>query len=314
MRPFGVLLAASWVIIASEASSRLDVIDLPTGFFPEGITNGEGWTAYVGSLISGNIWKGDLETGQSEVFEVAAPGPAVGLDHDRRSGYLFVAGGQIGTARVYDEDFALVADLVLSEGNSSFVNDVIITKTAAFFTDSYQPYIYKVNLDRETGALVDGSAVETLLLSDNVLVLEGAVNVNGIVATDDGSALIVVNMQSRQLFSVDPDTGAATLIDLGGELLPGEGAGGLVLRKNTLWVIENALEQVLEVSLAADLSCGSVAPRVLSNPLFNYPTTAMRKGNSLYAVNAKLGVAIEDIPTTTYEIVRVDRDSGELAC
>ncbi|CAB1100032.1 unnamed protein product [Ectocarpus sp. CCAP 1310/34] len=52
MRLFGVLLAASWAIIASEASSRLDVIDLPTGFFPEGITNGEGWTAFVGSLLS----------------------------------------------------------------------------------------------------------------------------------------------------------------------------------------------------------------------------------------------------------------------
>ncbi|CAM9723592.1 unnamed protein product [Ectocarpus sp. 8 AP-2014] len=143
MRPFGVLLAASWAIIASEASSRLDVIDLPTGFFPEGITNGEGWTAFVGSLLNGNIWKGDLETGQGEVFELGAPGPAVGLDHDRRSGYLFVAGGPLGTARVYDEDFALVADLALSDGNSSFVNDVIITKTAAFFTDSSQPKIYK---------------------------------------------------------------------------------------------------------------------------------------------------------------------------
>ncbi|CAB1101468.1 unnamed protein product [Ectocarpus sp. CCAP 1310/34] len=84
------------VIIPSEGSLRLDVIDLPTGFFPEGITNGEGWTAFVGSWMSRNIWKGDLETGHGEVFELAAPGPAVGLDHDRQSGYLFVAGGQLG--------------------------------------------------------------------------------------------------------------------------------------------------------------------------------------------------------------------------
>ncbi|CAM9696372.1 unnamed protein product [Ectocarpus sp. 13 AM-2016] len=339
MRPFGVLLAASCAMIASEASSRLDVIDLPTGFAPEGITNGEGWTAYVGSLSSGNIWKGDLETGHGDVFEVGAPGPAVGLDHDRRSGYLFVAGGPVGTARVYDEDFALVADLALSDGNSSFVNDVIITKTAAFFTDSFRPNIYKarqlrppldefrprkwghsmsrrqrpVNLDRETGALVDGLAVHTLVLSDNVPVLEGAFNVNGIEATDDGSALIIVNTEAQQLFAVDPDTGAATLIDLGGELIPGRG-DGLVLRKNTLWVVDNSLERIWEVSLAANLTCGSLAPRSISNPLFDVQTTAMRKGNSLYAVNAKFGVAAEDVPATAYEIVRVDRDSGELAC
>ncbi|CAN0243167.1 unnamed protein product, partial [Ectocarpus sp. 8 AP-2014] len=82
----------------------------------------------------------------------------------------------------------------------------------------------------------------------------------------------------------------------------------------TLWIVDNALEQILEVSLAADLSCGSLAPRALSNPLFDTQTTAMRKGNSLYAVNAKFGVAAEDVATTAYEIVRVDRDSGELVC
>lgn len=38
----------------------------------------------------------------------------------------------------------------------------------------------QVNLDRKTGALVDGYDVETLNLSDNVPVLEGAFNVNGI--------------------------------------------------------------------------------------------------------------------------------------
>lgn len=32
------------------ASSRLDIIDLPTGFGPEGITLAEEWTVYVGSF------------------------------------------------------------------------------------------------------------------------------------------------------------------------------------------------------------------------------------------------------------------------
>eukprot|EP00752_Nemacystus_decipiens_P012928 g11442.t1 len=305
----GMLLLASVLIIGSaNGSSRLDVIDLPLGFFPEGITNGDEWTAYVGSLATGNIWKGSLETGEGEVMEVNAPGPAVGLDHDRRSGYLFVCGGPTGTARVYDdESFDLVADLAMAgDGESSFVNDVIITKTAAYFTDSFQPKIYKVNLDRGTGALVDGSTVETLYLSDNVPVLEGEFNVNGIEAVDDGSTLIIVNSQAQQLFTVDPDTGAAAEIDLGGELLPGNG-DGLVLRKNTLWVVDNSLEQIHEISLSPDLSCGVIAPRSLASPLFDTQTTAMRKGNSLYAVNAKFATADEDVPSTPYEIVRTFR-------
>lgn len=51
---------------------------------------------------------------------------------------------------------------------------------------------------------------------------------NVLQAVDDGSALIVVTSQSQQLFSVDPNTGVATEIDLGGELLPGAGSDGLV--------------------------------------------------------------------------------------
>eukprot|EP00903_Cladosiphon_okamuranus_P016257 g14994.t1 len=307
----GMLLLASVLVGCANASSRLDVIDLPVGFFPEGITNGDEWIAYVGSLATGNIWKGSLETGEGEVMELNAPGPAVGLDHDRRSGYLFVCGGPTGTARVYDEDFSLVADLAMAS-NTSFVNDVIITKTAAYFTDSFQPMIYKVNLDRATGALVDGSAVETLYLSDNVPVLDGAFNINGIEAVDDGSALIIVNTESLQLFAVDPNTGAATEIDLGAKFPPGTRGDGLVLRKNTLWVVDNGLERIHEVSLSPDLSCGSVVPRSLASPLFDTQSTAMRKGNSLYAVNAKFGTADEDVATTPYEIVRVDRDDGVL--
>ncbi|CAM9955305.1 unnamed protein product [Ectocarpus sp. 13 AM-2016] len=171
----------------------------------------------------------------------------------------------------------------------------------------------QVNLDRETGALVDGSSFETLVLSDNFPFVEEEINLNGIEVTDDGSALIVVNSESQQVYAVDPDTGDATVINLGGDVL-GPRGDGLVLRKNTLWVSDNVLEQIFEVSLSADLSCGSVATRTLSNPLFDRQTTAMRKGNSLYAVNAKLDVAEEDIATTAYEIVRVDRDGGELAC
>lgn len=45
---------------------------------------------------------------------------------------------------MYDEDFALVADLAFGNEGTSIINDVVVTKTAAFFTDSFQPHIYKV--------------------------------------------------------------------------------------------------------------------------------------------------------------------------
>lgn len=59
------------------------------------------------------------------------------------------------------------------------------------------------------------------------------------------------------------------------------------------------------MALSADLSCGSVV-RTLSNDAFNEPSTAVRKGNSIYAVMFKYSA--EDVENTPYEIVRVDRD------
>lgn len=46
---FTAMLAVATAAVVG-ASSRLDIIDLPTGFFPEGITLAEEWTVYVGSF------------------------------------------------------------------------------------------------------------------------------------------------------------------------------------------------------------------------------------------------------------------------
>lgn len=53
----GVLAAIVLTIVATAvaATSRLDIIDLPTGFFPEGMTLAEKWTVYVGSFNEGEI-------------------------------------------------------------------------------------------------------------------------------------------------------------------------------------------------------------------------------------------------------------------
>lgn len=71
---------------------------------------------------------------------------------------------------------------------------------------------------------------------------------------------------------------------------------------------------VPQISLSADLSCGSVAQRKLKNDLLNNPTKMMRKGNSFYLVNTKFEDDNQGLATTPYEIIRVDRDSGEYEC
>lgn len=74
----------------------------------------------------------------------------------------------------------------------------------------------------------------------------------------------------------------------------------------------NARFRMAQISLSDDLSCGTLSPREIYSEDFDVPTTALRKGNNLYAVNAKFGV--EDPTTTEYEIIRVDRDDSPYTC
>ncbi len=299
MRRFGVLTALVLSVVlaipaGAGAKSFPDVVPLPDGFRPEGVVVGAGHDVYTGSLANGAIWKGDLRTGEGEVLVPGAEGGiAVGMDFDERSGYLFVAGGTSGVANVYDGDTGdLVSQLVLGSG---FINDVIVTRTAAYFTNSFAPEIYRVGLERN-GRLAD-EPVETIPLGGDFPNVLGF-NANGIEATQDASTLFVVSSAGRALYTVDPSTGVAGRIDLDQELPNGD---GLLLVGRTMYVVQNQLNQIAEISLSSDLSSGAIVD-TLTSPEFEVPTTATLFGNGIYAVNAQFGS-----PSTEFEIVRVDR-------
>lgn len=274
-----------------------DVIQLPGGFFPEGIAVGRGHDVYVGSLSTGGIWKGDLRTGDGDILVTGDPGTlSVGLAFDDRSGYLFVAGGPGGTGSVYDGDSGdLVAQISLGPG---FVNDVFVTRKAAYFTNSFVPELYEVPLDA-TGDVA--GAVRTIPLSGDFIAVPGGFNANGVVATPDGSTLIVAGSTAQELYTVDPATGVAHRIGLGGEAVRGD---GLVLIGRTLYVNEGGSNKITVIDLSADLSSGTISD-TLTSDAYNVPTTSAAFGSSLYSVNAKFGTP--PLPTTPYEIVRVAR-------
>ena len=72
---------------------------------------------------------------------------AVGVDYDR--GRLFVAGGGTGDGFVYDaKSGATIAKYDFADPltTATFVNDVIVTRTAAWFTESRSAVLYKVPL------------------------------------------------------------------------------------------------------------------------------------------------------------------------
>ena len=291
------------------ARSFPETIPLPTGFWPEGITLGIGPTAYVGSLASGSIYEVDLRTGEgSELVPGSLGLIAVGLDFDRRSGYLFVAGGLTGDGRVYDTNTGdLVALLPFGGG---FTNDVLVTREAAYFTDSFVPVIYKVPL---TPQGEPSGPVELLPLTGDWVNIPTtdpmfpAINANGIVAAANGETLIVVNYILGDIYTVDPETGFATRIDLGGESVPF--GDGLVLRGKTLYVVQNFANEIAVFTLSPDFSTATLEQRLTDTDL-DIPATADLFGPWLYAVNARFDICMPGFCDPTgleFDIVRVDQ-------
>jgi sugar lactone lactonase YvrE len=187
----------------------------------------------------------------------------------------------------------------------NFINDVVITREAAYFTNSSQAVYYRVPLG-PGGELPDPGAIQTIALTGEWVQVAGF-NSNGIDATPDGQYLIIVNSTSGLLYRVEATTGVAVAIDLAGTdgaaatVIAGD---GILLLGKTLYVVQNRFNQIAVIEMSPDFSSGTLV-RTITNPNFAVPTTVAHFGDALYAVNAKFGFANPD--TIPYEVVRVGR-------
>ena len=275
-------------------------IQLPNGFQPEGIAIGHLPYAFFGSLADGDIYRVNLVTGSGKVISEGPGTPSVGLTLDSR-GRLWVAGGAAGDARVINAVTGRVlASYHLTDSANSFVNDVIVAGGAAWFTDSFNPVLYRLPLGRH-GALPDQDDLVTIELGGDYQHAEGFNN-NGISATPDGRALLVIHSASGTLFRVDPATGIATTVDLNGGSLPA--GDGILLIGRTLYVVQNQLNQVTVVRLNRAGSSGAVVSTI-TDPGFDVPTTVATFGHRLYLPNARFNTP--PTPETEYTAVAVRR-------
>ena len=261
------------------------VMPLPADWLPEGITT-VGSTAYLGSRRDGDLLSLDLTTGEWNVFSQGPGTPSVGLK--ARDGLLWVAGGSSGTGRVVDIATGDIVGTFAFTPNTSFVNDVLLTDAAAWFTDSAQAQLYRVSLSDRS--------VTTLPLSGD-WVQGTSTSANGISTTPDGSALLVVNSFDGILYRVDPVTGEATAVDAGDYVFTN--GDGLLRQGRTLYVVQNRLNQVAVARLSSDGTSAEVT-RQIESDLFEVPTTVARWGQQLYLPNAQFG-----LPQVDFEVVRV---------
>ena len=289
-------LALALPLAATSADSFPSRIDLPNGWQPEGIAIGKRTTVYVGSIPTGRIWRGNLRTGQGAEFIPNRGRRAIGLEYDQRRKRLFVAGGPLGAGYVYDaRSGADIRQYSFASGDT-FVNDVVVTRTAAWFTDSRRQFLYKVPIGRR-GGLGEEEAVP---LTGDIVFTTGF-NVNGIDATRNGRTLIIVQSNTGKLFTVNRQ-GVTNEIDLGGATVNGD---GLLLEGRTLYVVvRSPVDGIAVVRLSRDLSSGRVV-RTITNPGLDDPTTIDRFGRSLYTVNARFSTPPG--PNVPYWVTKVRR-------
>ena len=288
-----VVTASGFMPAASAAVP--DRIPLPDGSQPEGLAITNNGTFYTGSFADGTIYVGDIDTGDVRVLARGGAGRSA-LGIAVRGGLVWVAGGETGKAWVYRRSGRLIRTYDFDPGG--FVNDVVVTKRAAYFTDSFEPYLYRVAIDDGTPA--GQSGVEERPLSGDIA-YEAGFNANGIDVDRGRSRFVMVQLNTGELFAVRP-SGRTREIDLNGRRVAS--GDGVVLDGDIVYVVQNFLNKVAKVRLSDDFRTGSVLSRT-GDADFDIPTSVDLFGDGLYVVNARF--TTPPTPRTEYWIAGIPR-------
>ena len=297
-----------------------EAIEIPVGFEAEGIELGKGHEFFVGanslsslfglpffgiplepSLLAGAIYKGNLRTGKGAILSPPTGKSVSGLSYDPRTNYLYAATGLgFGDASgnftfteqgvtVYDASNGdIIREITFGDGMGITINDCLVTRRGVYCTDSFNPDLYKVVLEKG-GRLPLIPVVEKISMSGFGMV--PGFNANGLVGKFDGKQLVIVNISTGVLYRVDTATGEASPLEIeGAEQLFPDG-DGLYLDGRTLYIMQNFSDKIAVVQLSGDLSGGEFIKNIPGegefNPL-NVATTIIGFGNSIYAINTDI--------------------------
>jgi hypothetical protein len=279
-----------------------EAIAIPTGFEGEGIELGKGHEFFVGansfsslfgpypvSELAGAIYKGNLRTGVGDFLVSPTGKSASGLSYDPRTDYLYAATG-FGDftdqgVTVYD---ASSGDVIteITFGNYIAINDCLVTRTGVYCTDSVNPNLYKVVLEK--GGRLPSTPVVEVIPMPGFLMDPTGFNANGLVGDFDGRQLVIVNITTGVLYLVDTASGEASPIEIDGAEPLFPNGDGLYLDGRTLYILQNFQDKIAVVQLSGDLSGGEFIKNIPGEGEFNplkIATTLIGFGNSLYAIN-----------------------------
>lgn len=279
--------------------------------YPEGTAwYGSSGVFFVSSVTTGTISKVDANGNYSVFYEDRSLKSSYGMKVDEARHKLWVCTGDANYSIYSDpatyKKLIRLIGLDLSSGQKTddidlsnlvegkhFANDLTLDASGnIYITDSYSPVIYKVN-----------KQMQASVLSTNELFKSIDVGLNGIV-WHPGGYLIVAHSTNGALYKVRLDNpNMVQTIETGvffpgadGLLLDGEGNLALVQNKGT--------NKVFQLRSFNNWNAAKVIAGTLLVDRFDNPTTLAKKGNQLYALNAKLNELTDptEIPSKEFSL------------
>jgi Cu-Zn family superoxide dismutase len=295
----GASLASTGPAAADPAPTRVYTLTPSTHGNPEGVAfDPRSGAFFVGATGDGTIYRGTLgNPNVTELIPGATGKSAVGLKVSR--GRLYVAGGATGSLVVYDlSSRRQVA--AFATGAGGFLNDLAVTDSGdVFVTDSFRPMLWHVTAAQVRAG---GGTPEAISVGPEIVYQAGAFNLNGIVALDDRS-LVVVQSSNGALFRIDLTRAGRKIQQLAVD--PVVGGDGMLLDRGRLVVVQGAPAQLTFVELDRRGSSGTVVGH-LTDPTLRGPSTVAQAGARYLVVNADF--ATSTVPFTVSGIARTNRD------
>lgn len=291
-------LAVAPVASAEPAQARVFTLTPSTHGNPEGVASAGGEVFFVGATGDGTIYRGTLDNPSVTEFIPGAAGKsAIGLKVAR--GCLFVAGGATGTITVYDLRTRRQVAL-FQTGAGGFLNDLAITATGdVFVTDSFRPTLWHVTAAQVRAG---GGTPEAISVAPEIVYQAGAFNLNGIVALD-ARTLVVVQSSNGALFRIDLDRRGRTITRIAAD--PVVGGDGMLLDRGRLVVVQGSPAQLTFLALDRRASRATVIGHQ-TDPTLRGPSTVARVRDRFVVVNADFATS-----TTPFTLSALPRGDGD---
>jgi sugar lactone lactonase YvrE len=263
--------------------------------FPESVAADNDYV-YTASIADGTVYRGRSGT---KVLEPFLPGGQDGRTQatgiKTTGNRLLIAGAFTGRFFIYTNTGKLVsAYTVPNTGEPTLVNDAAVTPDGdVYITDSFRAVVYRIPAAEVNAPAT--STQQTLQVAYHLPdYVAGESNGNGIVATPDGTSLIIGYWHSGALYRLTLATGEVRKIAVS----PLPGADGIALRGHTLYIARSVNNRIATVRLSGDHTRATLVSE-RTYPGADTTTGLAVRGDRVLVTNSQMDTYLSGAPLTS---------------